>query len=65
MEKINDMKRYGLSEAFTVYSEGFKDLTVSRVISQQKGLYRLISEVSEINKKNPKPELIAEIAESL
>ena len=44
MEKINDMKRYGLSEAFTVYSEGFKDLTVSRVISQQKGLYRLISE---------------------
>lgn len=49
MEKINDMKRYGLSEAFTVYSEGFKDLTVSRVISQQKGLYRLISEYGEKN----------------
>lgn len=37
------MKQYGLTDPFIKAAETFTDLTVSRVLSQEKGIYRLIS----------------------
>ena len=51
----------GYSGCHSSFVKQFKAAAAEKNVS----LYRLISEVSEINKKNPKPELIAEIAESL
>ena len=42
-----DMKQYGLSESFKKAADHFSDLTVSRVLSQEKGIYRLISSQGE------------------
>ena len=42
-----DMKQYGLSESFEKSADHFHDLTVSRVLSQEKGRYRLISSQGE------------------
>ena len=41
------MRQYGLSEAVEKSSERFADLTVSRVLSQEKGIYRLVSSQGE------------------
>lgn len=35
-----DMKQYGLSESFEKSADNFADLTVSRVLSQGKGIFR-------------------------
>ena len=37
------MKQYGLSESFEKSSEQFAGLTVARILSQEKGIYRLVS----------------------
>ena len=37
------MKQYGLSEAFVKSVYNFSDLTVARILSQEKGIYRLVS----------------------
>lgn len=42
-----NMKQYGLSEAIQKSADHFSDLTVSRVILQEKGIYRLISSEGE------------------
>ena len=41
------MRQYGLSEAVEKSAERFADLTVSRVLSQEKGIYRLVSSQGE------------------
>ena len=41
------MRQYGLSETFEKSAGCFADLTVSRVISQEKGIYRLVSSQGE------------------
>ena len=41
------MRQYGLSETVEKSAERFADLTVSRVLSQEKGVYRLISSQGE------------------
>lgn len=46
MKKI-DMKQYGLSEQFTNLGNSFEGMTISRILSQEKGLYRLISSKGE------------------
>ena len=38
-----NMKQYGLSEAFVTSVYNFPDLTVARILSQEKGIYRLVS----------------------
>ena len=47
MSKVIDMKKYGLSDYFGQLSEGFDGLTVSRIMLQEKGLYRIISKYGE------------------
>lgn len=47
MRKEIAMTQYGLSEAVEKSAERFSDLTVSRVISQEKGIYRLVSSQGE------------------
>ena len=42
-----DMKQYGLSEMFEKAAERFPNLTVSRILSQEKGSYRLVSSQGE------------------
>ena len=42
-----NMKQYGLSETVKKSAERFADLTVSRVLSQEKGIYRLVSSQGE------------------
>lgn len=42
-----DMRQYGLSEKVEKSAECFADLTVSRVLSQEKGIYRLVSSQGE------------------
>ena len=44
--KIN-MKHYGLTKAFEKSAEHYPDLTVARILSQEKGYYRLISSQGE------------------
>ena len=46
LNEIN-MKQYGLSESFANLADYFEGLTVSRVLSQEKGIYRLISSQGE------------------
>ena len=41
------MRQYGLSEAVEKTAERFADLTVSRILSQEKGIYRLVSSQGE------------------
>ena len=41
------MRQYGLSEVFEKLAEDFADLTVSRVLSQEKGIYRMVSSQGE------------------
>ena len=41
------MRQYGLSETVEKSAERFVDLTVSRVLSQEKGIYRLVSSQGE------------------
>lgn len=47
MSKEITMTQYGLTEAVEKSAERFADLTVSRVVSQEKGLYRLVSSQGE------------------
>lgn len=47
MNSIVDMKKYGLSDYFLSLSENFDGLLVSRVILQEKGLYRIVSNRGE------------------
>lgn len=42
-----NMKQYGLSEAFVKSVYNFSDLTVARILSQEKGVYRLVSSKGE------------------
>lgn len=42
-----NMKQYGLSETFEKSADYFEDMTAARVISQEKGIYRLISSQGE------------------
>lgn len=42
-----DMKKYGLSEYYIEKASEFEDLTVARVISQEKGLYKIVAEYGE------------------
>ena len=42
-----NMKQYGLSEAFVKSVCNFSDLTVARILSQEKGIYRLVSSHGE------------------
>ena len=42
-----NMRQYGLSENVEKSAERFVDLIVSRVLSQEKGLYRLVSSQGE------------------
>ena len=43
MKKEITMVQYGLTEAVKKSTEHFADFTVSRVVSQEKGLYRPVS----------------------
>ena len=47
MSKASAMTQYGLTETLVKSAEHFSGLTVSRVISQEKGLYRLVSSHGE------------------
>lgn len=47
MRKEIAMTQYGLTEAVEKSAERFADLTVSRVLSQEKGIYRLVSSQGE------------------
>ena len=47
MSKEIIMTQYGLTEAVEKSAEHFADLTVSRVVSQEKGRYRLVSSYGE------------------
>ena len=47
MRKEITMTQYGLTEAVEKSAERFADLTVSRVLSQEKGIYRLVSSQGE------------------
>ena len=47
MTKAIDMRIYGLSDYFVNMSEAFEELTVSRIISQEKGLYRIVAKQGE------------------
>lgn len=47
MEKVIDMKQYGLSEELKTAAAAYAPMTVSRVIAQEKGCYRLISSQGE------------------
>lgn len=42
-----DMKLYGLSDQLAAAAKGFEGLTVSRIISQEKGIYRLVAAKGE------------------
>lgn len=42
-----NMKQYGLSETFVKSVYNFSDLTVARILSQEKGIYRLVSSHGE------------------
>lgn len=47
MKKEITMTHYGLTKAIEKSAERFADLTVSRVLSQEKGIYRLVSSQGE------------------
>ena len=47
MRKEIDMTQYGLTKAVEKSVERFSDLTASRVLSQEKGIYRLVSSQGE------------------
>lgn len=47
MNSIVDMKKYGLSDYFLSLSKNFNGLLVSRVVLQEKGLYRIVSNRGE------------------
>lgn len=47
MNKYIDMNRYGLSDRFVNLSKEFEGLTVGRILSQEKGLYRTVTAKGE------------------
>ena len=47
MKKEITMSQYGLTKEVEKYAERFSYLTVSRVLSQEKGIYRLVSSRGE------------------
>lgn len=47
MSQSIDMKIYGLSDCFVDRRKDFEGMTVSRVVTQGKGLYRIVSEQGE------------------
>lgn len=47
MNSIVDMKKYGLSDYFLALSKNFDGLLVSRIVLQEKGLYRIVSNRGE------------------
>lgn len=42
-----DMIKYGLTERFQTLAKEFEELTAARVLSQEKGLYRIVTEKGE------------------
>ncbi|MBQ8589717.1 MAG: ribosome small subunit-dependent GTPase A [Firmicutes bacterium] len=44
---MNTMKRYGFDERFTALASMYSGFVVGRIISQEKGLYRLVTECGE------------------
>lgn len=47
MNSVIDMKKYGLSDYFLELSKNFGGLLISRIILQEKGLYRIVSNQGE------------------
>ena len=47
MEKEINMRRYGLTESFEKSADPYENMTAARVLSQEKGIYRLISSQGE------------------
>jgi ribosome biogenesis GTPase len=47
MKKYIDMKQYGLTEDFESEVYKYKNLSVSRILSQEKGLYRIVARQGE------------------
>ena len=47
MSNVIDMKQYGLTETFEKTAERYENLTIARVLSQEKGSYRLLSSQGE------------------
>ena len=47
MSNVIDMKQYGLTETFEKTAERYENLTIARVLSQEKGSYRLLSSNGE------------------
>lgn len=47
INEFNKMKMYGLTDNFLDLANEYKGLTVARVILQEKGLYRIVSEMGE------------------
>ena len=43
MKEYIDMKQYGLTENFQSEVNKYKNLSVARILSQEKGLYRIVS----------------------
>ena len=47
MKKYIDMKQYGLTEDFESEVYKYKNLSVARILSQEKGLYRIVARQGE------------------
>lgn len=47
MSNVIDMKQYGLTETFEKTAERYEKLTVARILSQEKGSYRILSSHGE------------------
>ena len=43
MKKFIDMKQYGLTEDFESEVDKYKNLSVARILSQEKRLYRIVT----------------------
>ena len=43
----NNMKHYGLDDRFRALASMYSDFVVGRILSQEKGLYRVITEFGE------------------
>ncbi len=46
---VYDMKKYGLTERFLNLAREYNGLTIARVVSQEKGMYRIMCEQGEIS----------------
>jgi hypothetical protein len=58
-----DMKYYGLSERFITESKLY-DLSIGRIVSQDKGSYRLVTENGRISTNNKNHEFVVFIHSS-